>query len=236
MKNHLTLQNFQEALITFPESQRLVSLEGSIESTSTQEGAEANKANESILQELQQALIKEYGSHVAAFALPSSVLEARTSVGLSLDGLLLKKVLRKARNLSESLLKHHSSFPLSEKPSDEECQAYLNAIATYSKQEAEDVAQDKNSSHALTTTLADDLMTSLFMAISGPALEALGNYINKNSASIPAAIAGALNTMPHPTTIAAFGLTSLIMHSSSHGAAAAALNEDFVRAADALKS
>ena len=234
MNTHLSIQDFQQALASFPDTPRLIQHNGVIQTAPIAESSESVKENKAILADLQRALISEYGATIAQFVFPVIDPEVGLEENFPLTPFLLKKFLRKAKNLKESLARYEATFPLPESASPEECQAYLNTVATYSKQEAEGVAQavtDKSTATAVTITLTDDLMTSLFSATSATTLEQLGNYITAHPSAVPSAIAAAFGVEPHPLAIGAFGLTSVIMHSSSNGSVAVALSEELARVA-----
>ena len=184
--------------------------------------------NQTIIKSLKEALINEYGDAIASFAFPAIEIEVRLKEGSDLTALAAKQILRKAIILQHVLSLYKAPFPLPEKPSDDACQAYLNAIATYAKQEAMEAVRDTNADNVpkgLSPSVTDALITSLFNATPGPALEHLGNYIMSHPTALATAAAASIGTEPHPISIGAFGLTTLIMNATATAAVATAVSE-----------
>ncbi|HLB32960.1 MAG: hypothetical protein A3F67_09290 [Verrucomicrobia bacterium RIFCSPHIGHO2_12_FULL_41_10] len=230
MNSPITLNDFQKAIQSFPTSPRLVYRHDAIESSepSSEKTTQELEENREITHNFREALLVEYGEPLSNFAFSNIEIELRLHEGRALNTDSIKKILRKAQLLSESLKNQAAPFPLPNNPSAEEAQAYLNALALYTKQETAAAIQDTHSENNpldFTTSLTDDLVTSLFHVNQAETLATIGNYITTHPEAIPAATTAALGVPPNPIAVGAFGLTTLIMNSATPATVGVAVSE-----------
>lgn len=226
----LTLNDFQKAIQSFPTSLRLVHRNNAIESSesSSEKTTQELEENRNITHNFREALLAEYGEPLSNFAFSNIEMELRLHEGRALNTDSIKKILRKAQLLSESLKNQAAPFPLPNNPSAEEVQAYLNALALYTRQETAAAVQDTNiesNSPGFSASITDDLVTSLFHVNQAETLATIGNYITTHPEAIPAATTAALGVPPNPIAVGAFGLTTLIMNSATPAAAGIAVSK-----------